>query len=277
MSPAALSVTLGAAGAITIVAFAMALRSSRRANTLAAAVSQSRRELEHLERAFARFAPDGVVERIAGGATEIVPVRRVVTVLFADLVGFTRLSEQLDPAVMVTVLNGYFRAMSQAIAEQHGHVSRIMGDGLMALFGAFEDNPWQAADAVRAALGMRAALVAYNAKLAERKLPELALGVGVHCGDVVAGVIGSSEMMEFTVLGDPVNIAARVEALTRTHAVDILVTEDVRRRLDDRFVLRAMPPALVKGKSEPIGTFAVERLDETSAATQTQPPEALPR
>jgi adenylate cyclase len=79
-----------------------------------------------------------------------------------------------------------------------------------------------------------------------------------HTGEVVAGVMGSDHLTEYTVIGDPVNVAARVEALTRVHGVDILVTEAVRRTLDSRFVLRAMPPLPVKGKTEPVGTYAVE-------------------
>jgi adenylate cyclase len=159
------------------------------------------------------------------------------------------------------MLNGYFRAMNGALVAHHGHLSRLMGDGLMALFGALEHNPWQTSDAVKAALAMRAALAAYNDKLAARGLAKLEFGVGIHTGDVVAGVMGSDRFMEFTVIGDPVNIAARVEALTRVHQVDILVTEEVQKTLDPRFVVRPMPPVAVKGKSEPVATFAIESYD----------------
>jgi adenylate cyclase len=160
------------------------------------------------------------------------------------------------------MLNGYFRAMNGALTEHHGHLSRLMGDGLMALFGAFDHNPWQAADAVRAALAMRVALEKYNGELAGRGLPRLAFGVGINLGRAVAGVMGSDHLTEFTVIGDAVNLAARVEGLTRKHGVDILVTEEVRQALDHRFTVRPMPPAAVKGKTEPVVTFAVESFDE---------------
>ena len=222
------------------------------------ALTRSVERLEHIERSFQRFAPLDVVEQIAQGQFATEPAHRRVTVLFADIKGFTPLSERIEPPMMVEMLNGYFRAMNGALTAHHGHLSRLMGDGLMALFGALEKNSWQTADAVQAALAMRAALVVYNRTLVAKGLPELEIGIGIHTGDVVAGVMGSDRFTEFTVIGDPVNLAARVEALTRVHGVDILITDAVQETLDGRFVLRAMAPVAVKGKSEPVTTFAVE-------------------
>jgi class 3 adenylate cyclase len=229
------------------------------------ALTRSVERLEHIERSFQRFAPLEVVEQIAQGAFATAPAHRRVTVMFADIKGFTPLSERIEAPVMVEMLNGYFRAMNGALTAHHGHLSRLMGDGLMALFGAIENNSWQTADAVQAALAMRAALVAYNRTLVDKGLPELAIGIGIHTGDVVAGVMGSDRLTEFTVIGDPVNLAARVEALTRVHGVDILITEAVQQTLDARFVLRAMPAVPVKGKSEPVATFAVESFSARTA------------
>lgn len=251
---------------VLIGALAVALHRARRlTRRLDQAVVRATQDLEHLERAFSRFAPAGVVERLSQGGKDIPPERREVTVMFADLVGFTGLSERLDPSVLVPVINDYFRRMSAVIREHHGHVSRIMGDGLMALFGALDKNAWQAADAVRAALAMRAALDDLNREIEARGLPRLRFGVGINRGDVLAAVVGSNEMMEFTVMGDAVNVAARVEALTRLHGVDILVTESVREKLDERFRLRAFPAAPIKGKAEPLPTWAVDALVEVGA------------
>jgi adenylate cyclase len=248
---------LGCAAALAgLAAYASRLRDEVGRHRTALARSVNR--LEHIERSFQRFVPQDVVEQIAQGSSAAEPSHRRVTVMFADLKGFTPLSEQIEPAAMVEMLNGYFRAMNAALVAHHGHLARLMGDGLMALFGALENNPWQTADAVKAALAMRAALAAYNDELGRRGMAKLEFGVGIHTGDVVAGVMGSDRFMEFTVIGDPVNLAARVEGLTRVHDVDILVTEAVRQSLDARFVLRAMPPVQVKGKSEPVVTYAVE-------------------
>jgi adenylate cyclase len=266
--------------AILAVVAGVALVAQRRARKncemVEKGLSQAMHDLRHLERTFALFAPTAVVDKLADGDAKLEPEKRDATVMFADLVGFTRLSEELPAEVMVPVLNGYFTVMNRAIAAHHGAVSRIMGDGLMALFGTIGNNPWHAAEGVRAALAMRGALENYNEELAAKGLPALRFGVGLHRGEVVSAVVGSNELMEFTVIGDPVNVAARVESLTRQHGVDILITEDVRRNLDARFSVKEMPPTRVKGKSEPIGTYAVlcindERtisLEEEAAASR---------
>jgi adenylate cyclase len=139
-----------------------------------------------------------------------------------------------------------------------------MGDGILALFGALEANPWQTNDAVHAALAMRAALAELNQALAGDGVPALGMGVGIHRGVVVAGVLGSAELMEYGVIGNTVNLAARIERLTRVHGVDILVTETARATLDRRFRLRPMPSAEVKGISQPLVTFAVDGFEETA-------------
>jgi len=158
----------------------------------------------------------------------------------------------------VRILNGFFERMSHAISSHRGHVAKFIGDGILALFGALEPNPWQAADAVHAALAMREALADYNVALRAEGAAPLAMGVGIHHGVAVAGVIGSAELVEYGVIGATVNLAARVQALTRAHDVDILVTAEVQSRLEPRFLVRAMPPMSVKGVSTPLPTFAVE-------------------
>ena len=241
--------------------------SQRRVRALGARVQRDAASLESLQRAFQRFAPAEVVESIIAQGVATRSEKKDVTVLFADLRGFTKMSERLDPAVVVEMLNGYFEEMSAAITEHRGHVSKFIGDGILALFGALEPNPWQANDATHAALAMCTRLHRYNETLEARGLPALAIGVGIHRGTVVAGVIGSRSLMEYTVIGADVNLAARVESLTRAHEVDILVTAAVRAALDPRFRLRALPAVEVKGVSEPVATFAVEGFAGENAAS----------
>ena len=218
-------------------------------------------ELQRLQQACARLAPAGVVDRlVADGVSELEQMpaqRKVVTALFSDLVGYTAMSERLEPAVLARVLNGYFQRMSDAIHDHRGHVSTFLGDGILAYFGALQPNPWQCADAVRAALAMRDAMAAYNDELQHEGLPPLALGIGIHRGSGLAGLIGSRERMEYGFVGRTVNLAARVQSLTRVHGVDILVTDAVRSELDDSFHVDALPPELVKGIADPVATFAV--------------------
>ena len=137
--------------------------------------------------------------------------------------------------VLVRIVNGYFQRMSDAITDHRGHVSTFIGDGVLALFGALAPNPWQANDAVHAALAMRAALADYNRELAAEGLPRLAIGVGLQRGTGVAGLVGSSDLMEFAFVGRTVNVAARVQELTRQYDTDIILTEHVRKQLDPRF------------------------------------------
>ena len=138
-----------------------------------------------------------------------------------------------------------------------GYVDPLAKEPTQKYWGAFEPNPWQSDDAVRAPLAMRRALQAYNVELTAGGLPPLAIGIGLHRGVVLAGLVGARERMEYACIGRTVNVAARVQALTRVHEADILITEAVRERLDPAFALDARPAAPIKGIAEPIVTFAV--------------------
>jgi class 3 adenylate cyclase len=239
---------------------AVALWQRQQARQLERVLHDTNGRLERLQLHFARFAPDDVVEQLTETSPALQATRRTVTVLFADLKGFTALSDRLDPAQMLPILNGYFRAMTSPIVEHHGRVTELIGDGLLALFGALEPNPWQSRDAVLAALAMREALLRYNQTLAERRMPRLEMGIGIHRGEVLAGVMGNEELSKFGVVGDAINVASRVEQLTRDMGVDLLITDAVRETLDERFLMRAMPAAALKGKPEPIITYWVQGL-----------------
>jgi adenylate cyclase len=249
------------AGAATAV---YAWRVRQRASVVERRLRQASHELEALQHAFTRFAPHEVVERVIADGISTDAETKDVTILFADLKGFTPLAEELDPARLVELLNGYFERMGTAIATHRGHLAKFIGDGLLALFGALEPNPWQTTDALHAALAMRAALAEYNGELRAKGLPVLAAGIGIHRGPVVAGVLGTSAVKEYGVIGRTVNTAARVEELTRVHDTDLLVTEAVRAQCDPRFRLRALPAVEAKGLPEPIVTFAVDGFDDVT-------------
>jgi len=240
---------------MTLALVVMSLR--KKCTVLGQRVEQSAQELERMQRSFARFAPAELVEKILSDGMLASGEKRDATVMFADIRDFTRISETLDPAVVIEILNGYFKEMSEVIQSHHGHITRVMGDGIMSVFGVLERNPWHVQDAVEAAIGMREALARYNATLRIRGLPELSFGIGIHSGIVVAGLVGSDELLEFTVMGDVVNVASRVEALTRRFESDILVTEEVKNQLGDRFRMSEMPSTAIKGKSRPIVTWAI--------------------
>jgi class 3 adenylate cyclase len=255
------TIAMEAALALLAVLGGVLYRQWRRNERLQAQLAAAAADLEHLQQACARLAPAGVVQRLiadgmppdAGPAAE----RKVATALFVDLVGFTAMSERLEPTTLVRVLNGYYQRMSNAIDEHRGQVGSFLGDGIVAYFGAMQPNPWQCDDAVRAALAMRAAIREYNAELEREGLPPLSVGIGIDRGPGLAGLVGSRERREYAFIGRTVNLAARVQALTRIHQVDILVTEALRTELDAGFVLAPMPAELVKGLAEPVVTYAV--------------------
>jgi class 3 adenylate cyclase len=261
------AVLLGAAllGAMLLAgALLLALRARLKVRRLERLLREASGNLEQLQLQFSRFAPADVVERLTESDDSLAPHRREVTVLIADLRGFTALCDRLDPAVVLTLLNGYFAQMSEAISRHHGRVHELVGDGLLALFGALEPNPWQARDAVLGGLEMRAALAEYNGQLAARGLPTLRIGIGIHKGELLVGVLGFEELLKFGVVGDAINVASRVEGLTRVHEVDLLITEEVRGALDARFRLRCLPAVQVKGKSAPIVTYHVEGMEQSA-------------
>ena len=203
------------------------------------------------------LAPAGVVQRVMSEGLDEIAERKIVTVMFTDLVGYTAMSEQLEPQVMARIVNGYFQRVSDAVTEHRGRIGTYLGDGILSYFGALEPNPWQCNDAVNTALALRAAIVAYAGELEQEGLPRVSVGIGIHRGPGLAGLIGSRERREYAVIGRTVNLAARVQALTRTHHSDILLTEAVREHLDPRFQLQAMPATPVKGIAEPVVTYAV--------------------
>ncbi len=245
----------------------------RRHRALLLQLDATAAELQQLQFACSRLAPAGVVHQLVadGARPDMAAERKVVSALFADLVSFTALTERLEPALLARVMNGYFQRMSDAIHAHRGHVSTFLGDGILAYFGAIRPNPWQCDDAVRAALAMREELRAYNMELARDGLPPLALGIGIHRGPGLAGLIGSRERMEFGFVGPTVAMAARVQTLTRIHDADILVTEALRAELDAGFELAPMPAEMVKGIAEPVATWAVRGLCSLPSAEVAEP------
>jgi adenylate cyclase len=253
------TLVLAVAGGIVIAALALWLRRTQReVARLRRNLESAATQLQNLQLSFSRFAPEQVIERVIADGAVVSGERKEVTVLFADLVGFTALSESVEPTLLVRIVNGYFEHMSRAITENRGRVSTFIGDGILALFGAHQPNPWQADDAVRAALAMRAALAAYNRELAADGLPTLSMGIGLHRGDGVAGLVGSRDLMQFTFVGQTVNVAARVQELTRQYDTDIILTDHLLATAATSFRTAALPPTAVKGVAESLRLHALE-------------------
>lgn len=185
---------------------------------------------------------------------------REVTILFSDLRDFTALSEKLPPAEVLALLNRYLDRMS-AIVEKHGGViDKYIGDAIMALFGAPVAVPEAAARAIVAAQAMTASLADLNRELAAEGRPALALGIGINTGRVIAGNMGSKTRLNYTVIGDGVNLAARLEALTKDPAYDarIIVSAATAAAAQAAEQMRPLGRVTVKGKTEPVEIYAAD-------------------
>ncbi len=186
---------------------------------------------------------------------------REVTILFADLRGFTTLSEQLSPHDLLTLLNRYLDRMSAAIEREGGVIDKFIGDAIMALFGAPVAQNDSAERALAAALGMERALATLNAELAAEGRPPLAIGVGINTARVVAGNIGSHRRLNYSVIGDGVNVASRLQSLTRTaeYRTNIIASAATLAAVREKqCTTRALGTVPVKGRAEPVEIFAVE-------------------
>jgi adenylate cyclase len=212
-----------------------------------------------LERYVSRNLVNEILENPATYLDTLRGVRRDVVVLFSDLADFTTISEQTEPELLVRQLNEYLSAMTSVVFEHGGTLDKFIGDAVMAVWGnvnsrgATED----ARSAARAALEMRKSLRALNAQWRTRGAQQFKSGIGLNHGEVVVGNIGSEQKMDFTVIGDAVNLASRIEALTRTYPVDILVGTNVYDLLRADFYLRSVGLARVKGKMKPIEIFGL--------------------
>jgi len=205
-----------------------------------------------------RYLPRAVAERVAEQGIEALQRGRIqkAAVLFADIAGFSTLAEKIEPVALGTLL-GELRAIQREVIERHdGVVDKYIGDAVMAVFGVPEPRPDDAARALAAALGMRDAIAGWNARRARAGLPELRVGIGVHYGDVFAGAIGDEQRLEFATLGDTVNVAQRVEGLTRALDTLLLATrEAVDAAGADPAAWQALPPQPVRGRSEPVAVL----------------------
>ncbi|HEX4707433.1 MAG TPA: adenylate/guanylate cyclase domain-containing protein [Candidatus Udaeobacter sp.] len=216
------------------------------------------RDKEKLRRTFGLHVGQRAAEQILARDPGLSGVEEDITVMFVDMRSWTARASVSDPADVVEVMNDFFRVTVRVVEEDHrGMVNKYLGDGFMAIFGASGSTSNHTHDAVAAGRQILRAVEELNDELAAKGRAPIKIGIGIHCGPAIVGSIGSPQRLEFTAMGNTVNIASRIEALTKTTGRQLLVTAAVRDRSDDSFSFEALPPQEVRGIEEPMAIFAV--------------------
>lgn len=217
------------------------------------------RDKERLRQMFGRHVGRRTAVQILARDPGLSGVEQVITVMFVDIRSFTQRSACCGATEIVSVLNEFLQVMVEVVEEHHrGMINKFLGDGFIALFGVEDSASRHADDAMLAAIGMLGALEKLNASFQERGRERLEIGIGLHTGPAIVGSIGSPARLEFTAIGSTVNLASRVEGLTKQLGVPLLITEDTRDHLTADLQIRELPPQKVKGLEEPVRVFCVE-------------------
>jgi adenylate cyclase len=227
------------------------------------AMGRGLEEREKLKETFGKFVNKEIAEQVLRGEIRLGGERKTATIFFSDIRSFTSISESLEPEEVVEFLNQYMTRMVQCVNETKGVVDKFIGDAIMAVWGAPMSHGNDAENAVNGALMMRRELKEFNRGRGGDRKPVITIGCGINTGPILAGQIGSEERMEYTVIGDTVNLASRIESLNKPFGTDILISQDTRDIVKDLFLLEPMKQIKVKGKKEPQQIYAVlGRIDD---------------
>ena len=208
---------------------------------------------------YSRFMPEYVVKELLEKARFVsswAALIKPITLLFADIRGFTSLSEKENPKRSSDFLNRYFSAMTEIIFENGGTLDKYLGDGLMAIFGAPNATEKDADNAVTTAVSMQKRLVELNKELKTEGFPEISIGIGLHTGVATIGYIGSEQRSEYTAIGDTVNLASRLES--SAEGGQILISEATGKACTETFQIRKREPLHVKNRVQPVSLFEVK-------------------
>lgn len=233
------------------------------------AMGRGLEEREKLKETFGKFVNKEIAEQVLKGEVKLGGERMNATIFFSDIRAFTAISEKLEPEEVVEFLNEYMTRMVNCVNATNGNVDKFIGDAIMAVWGAPVSYGKDTENAINGALMMRFELMIFNKHRGGPKKPVIKIGCGINTGPVLAGQIGSDERMEYTVIGDTVNLASRIETLNKPFGTDILISEDTYQLVKGKYRVEAMQKIKVKGKLEPQQIYAVlgRMDDETSPKT----------
>ncbi|RHX86099.1 adenylate/guanylate cyclase domain-containing protein [Leptospira stimsonii] len=212
---------------------------------------------DKMKDAFGKFVNKDIAEMVLKGEVKLGGDKRECVILFSDIRNFTSLSEKIEPELVVEFLNQYFTAMVKCINANGGSVNKYIGDAIMAVWGELGHTEFDTEKAIQAALDMRKSLVQFNKNRGTDKKPKIFIGIGINTGEVIAGQIGSEDRLEYTVIGDTVNLASRVESLTKVFGADILITGNSYEKVKGIFTVEKLKPIKVKGKKSLQTIYAV--------------------
>ncbi len=219
------------------------------------------REKEMIKEAFGKYVSKEVRDEVLSGRIPLDGEIKEVSILFADLRDFTPMTEKNDPKVVVRIVNSYFREMSEAIQDNGGLVLQFLGDEVYAVFGAPVSSPDHAVKAFQAGVDMNKRLVDLNRSFEKKGLPILKHGIGIHTGQAVAATLGSPDRLSYLLVGDTVNVASRLQSLTKELGTEMIISGETRKNLADEdlreIYLRSLPATVIRGKKTPIDIFAV--------------------
>ncbi|MGA2977509.1 MAG: adenylate/guanylate cyclase domain-containing protein [Spirochaetia bacterium] len=217
-------------------------------------------DLQNANSQLSRYFSPNIVKKISSEQSSFFkPGGRVhdVAVLFSDIRSFTTLSESLQPDEVLRMLSDYQQRMTDAIFKYGGTLDKFIGDGIMATFGTPDQSPDDAERAVLAGLEMNRALIRMNDERSRQNLAPIRHGIGIHFGPALVGNVGTSQRLEFTVIGDTVNAASRIESACKETKRDFLISGTVKERLGVGIATEDLGPIGVKGKNIPLNVFAV--------------------
>jgi len=229
-------------------------------------------ERRRIRRSFHQYVGREVAERIYSDDRSLRGQRRTVSIMFTDLRDFTTLSEDMAAEQVAQQLNEYFPMMVEAVERHHGIINDFIGDAVMAVYGAPVNNPDHALDAVRTGFQMQAGLDALNAEWQDRGLPALRMGIGIHTGPVFAGNVGAPRRMKYTVVGDAVNVAARVEGLNKDLHTTLLITGDTYAAVKERVEAKDCGELKVKGRHQAVKVYEILGFVGDAAGPQGRKP-----
>jgi len=216
------------------------------------------KDKEKLRQTFGLHVGRRASEQILARDPGLNGVQKEITVMFVDMRSWTARTSVSVPSDVVEVMNDFFRVTVRVVEEEHrGMVNKYLGDRFMAIFGAGDSGSNHADDAVAAGREILAAVKKLNEDLAAKGRAPIQIGIGIHCGPAIVGSIGSPQRLEFTAIGNTVNIASRVEGLTKARGKPLLVTAAVRDRSGDSFSFEELPPQEVRGIDGRLSIFAV--------------------